>query len=102
VTDKEYVTGWAKRGPSGTIGTNRSDSAETVCALLADIAARQVCNSSGPEQILIFLDNRRVNYTNWMNWLRLDHYETQLGRKQGRPRVKIPDLRSMMDLSRNS
>jgi ferredoxin--NADP+ reductase len=102
VTDKEYVTGWAKRGPSGTIGTNRSDSAETVCTLLADIAAGKVCNSSDPERILIFLDSRRVNYTNWMNWLRLDDYETQLGRKQGRPRVKIPDLRSMLELSRNS
>jgi ferredoxin--NADP+ reductase len=102
VTDKEYVTGWAKRGPSGTIGTNRSDSAETVCTLLADIAARKVCNSSDPERILIFLDSRRVNYTNWMNWLRLDDYETQLGRKQGRPRVKIPDLCSMLELSSNS
>lgn len=102
VTDKEYVTGWAKRGPSGTIGTNRSDSAETVCALLADIAARKVCNGSDPEQILSLLKNRRVNYTDWMNWLRLDDYETQLGSKQGRPRVKIPDLRSMLELSRNS
>jgi ferredoxin--NADP+ reductase len=102
VADKEYVTGWAKRGPSGTIGTNRSDSAETVCALLADIAAREVHNGSDPEQILIFLDSRRVNYTNWANWLRLDDYETQLGRKQGRPRVKIPDLRSMLELSHNS
>jgi len=43
-----------------------------------------------------------VNYTNWMNWLKLDNHETQLGRKQGRPRVKIPDLRSMLELSRNS
>jgi ferredoxin--NADP+ reductase len=102
VTDKEYVTGWAKRGPSGTIGTNRSDSAETVCTLLADIAARKMCNCSDPERILMFLDDRRVNYTSWMNWLRLDDYETQLGRKQGRPRVKIPDLRSMLELSRNS
>ena len=102
LTDKEYVTGWAKRGPSGTIGTNKSDSAETVCTLLADIAARKVCNGSDPEQILTFLDNRRVNYTNWMNWLRLDDHETQLGHKQGRPRVKIPDLRSMLELSRNS
>ncbi len=30
LTGREYVTGWAKRGPSGTVGTNRSDSAETV------------------------------------------------------------------------
>lgn len=101
-TDKEYVTGWAKRGPSGTIGTNRSDSAETVRTLLADIAARKAYNGSDPEQILIFLDNRRVYYTSWMDWLRLDDYETELGRKQGRPRVKIPDLHSMLEISRKS
>lgn len=33
-----YVTGWIKRGPSGFIGTNKSDSAETVGSLLADLA----------------------------------------------------------------
>jgi ferredoxin--NADP+ reductase len=102
LTDKEYVTGWAKRGPSGTIGTNRRDSAETVCTLLADLAARKVCNGSGPEQILILLGDRGINYTNWADWLRLDDYETRLGHKQGRPRVKIPDLHSMLEFSRNA
>ncbi|MGV9710781.1 4Fe-4S binding protein [Gordonia sp. NPDC003424] len=34
-----YVTGWIKRGPSGFIGTNKADSAETVAALLADLEA---------------------------------------------------------------
>jgi ferredoxin--NADP+ reductase len=102
LTDREYVTGWAKRGPSGTVGTNRSDSAETVCSLLADLAARESYNGSDPEQILTLLDNRRVDFTNWANWLRLDDHETQLGRRQGRPRVKIPDLRSMLELSHHS
>jgi ferredoxin/flavodoxin---NADP+ reductase len=32
-----YVTGWLKRGPTGIIGTNRADSAETVASLLADL-----------------------------------------------------------------
>jgi len=102
LTEKEYVTGWAKRGPSGTVGTNRSDSAETVCSLLADLAARGSYNGSDPEQILTLLDNRGVDYTNWANWLRLDDHEIQLGRRQRRPRVKIPDLRSMLELSRHS
>ncbi|RPA10284.1 4Fe-4S binding protein [Gordonia sp. OPL2] len=31
-----YVTGWIKRGPSGFIGTNKTDSAETVASLLTD------------------------------------------------------------------
>ena len=32
-----YVTGWIKRGPTGVIGTNKADAAETVAALLADL-----------------------------------------------------------------
>jgi ferredoxin--NADP+ reductase len=34
----EFVTGWLKRGPTGVIGTNKADAAETVQALLADLA----------------------------------------------------------------
>jgi ferredoxin--NADP+ reductase len=102
LTDKEYVAGWAKRGPSGTVGTNKSDAAETVCGLLADLAARRSHNGSDPERMLPLLDNRGVNYTNWANWLRLDDHEIQLGSKQGRPRVKIPDLHSMLELSRDT
>ncbi len=34
----EYVAGWLKRGPTGVIGTNKSDAAETVRSLLADLA----------------------------------------------------------------
>lgn len=102
LTDREYVTGWAKRGPSGTVGTNRSDSAETVCSLLADLATRRSLHRSDPAHILTLLRSRRVDYTNWENWLRLDDHEIQLGREQGRPRVKIPDLRSMLQLSSHS
>lgn len=34
-----YVTGWIKRGPSGFIGTNKTDSAQTVASLLDDLEA---------------------------------------------------------------
>jgi ferredoxin/flavodoxin---NADP+ reductase len=34
----EYVAGWLKRGPTGVIGTNKSDAAETVRSLLEDLA----------------------------------------------------------------
>ena len=33
----EYVTGWVKRGPTGVIGTNKSDAVETVTSLLHDV-----------------------------------------------------------------
>src|SRR5450432_102938 len=35
----EYVAGWLKRGPTGVIGTNKSDAAATVRSLLSDCAA---------------------------------------------------------------
>jgi ferredoxin--NADP+ reductase len=98
--EREYVTGWAKRGPSGVIGTNKSDSAETVSSLLADLATRALLDGGDPGRIPALLDHRGVDYTNWANWLRLDDHEIQLGRRQGRPRVKIPDPRSMLEFSR--
>ncbi len=38
----EYVVGWIKRGPSGVIGSNKKDSADTVATLLADLDGREL------------------------------------------------------------
>jgi ferredoxin--NADP+ reductase len=100
LAEGEYVTGWAKRGPTGVIGSNKSDSAETVSNLLADLAARASGTARDPREILTLMEDRGVNYTNWANWLRLDDHEVELGRTQGRPRVKIPALHSMLEISR--
>lgn len=100
LAEGEYVTGWAKRGPSGIIGTNKSDSAETVSHLLADLAARPSYKGRDPGEITERLRNRGVDYTEWANWLRLDGHELELGRTQGRPRVKIPALPTMLEVGR--
>ncbi|HEX7993164.1 MAG TPA: FAD-dependent oxidoreductase [Streptosporangiaceae bacterium] len=42
----EYVAGWLKRGPTGVIGTNKSDAAQTVRSLLADLAG-----GPGPDDV---------------------------------------------------
>ena len=44
----EYVTGWIKRGPTGVIGTNKSDAVETVTSLLADIRDGAVRRTAAP------------------------------------------------------
>ena len=36
----EYVAGWLKRGPTGVIGTNKSDAAASVRSLLSDFRSR--------------------------------------------------------------
>ncbi|MFW0786881.1 4Fe-4S binding protein [Gordonia sp. CPCC 206044] len=43
-----YVTGWIKRGPSGFIGTNKTDSSETVTSLLSDFEAGLLPQSARP------------------------------------------------------
>ena len=39
VQPREYVVGWIKRGPTGVIGTNKSDASQTVRHLVADLVA---------------------------------------------------------------
>lgn len=97
----EYVTGWAKRGPTGVIGTNKSDAAETVRSLFEDQAELEA--PARPERVEVteLLASRGVAFTDWAGWLRLDARETDLGEAQGRPRAKIADRASMLDISRD-
>ncbi len=42
-----YVTGWIRRGPSGFIGTNKTDSAETVGSLVDDLESGVLTAAGG-------------------------------------------------------
>jgi ferredoxin--NADP+ reductase len=88
-----YVAGWLKRGPSGIIGTNRPDGAETAAAVLADLAGRAV--PARPD-IVELLGARNRLRSDWAGWLRLEEYEGELGAADGRGRVKVHDLESML------
>ena len=55
----EYVAGWLKRGPTGVIGTNKADAAETVQGLLADLAGGpEVAEGRMPRPGLLRLPDR--------------------------------------------
>jgi ferredoxin/flavodoxin---NADP+ reductase len=56
-----YVVGWAKRGASGGIGTNRGDAAETVDALLDDAAAGRLPAPDGGAKTFARLIRRRTS-----------------------------------------
>lgn len=90
-----YVVGWAKRGPSGVIGTNKPDAAETVAALVADadgLAARRVAD----EDLASVVRRRGGRVVAWGDWLRLDAAEQARGRADGRPRAKLDDRGEML------
>jgi ferredoxin/flavodoxin---NADP+ reductase len=86
---REYVAGWIKRGPTGVVGTNRSDAAETVTHLLADLAAAGDRPRPG-RRIEDLLESRACRAVTYSDWLNLDTAETDLARSLGRgERVKL-------------
>ena len=93
----EYVTGWIKRGPSGVIGTNKKDSAETTAKLLADREAGRLNrpSQSDPEAIEPWLRERAPGLCTWEGWEAIDAHETAVGEPRGRPRVKLVDRDAM-------
>jgi len=93
----EYTTGWIKRGPSGVIGTNKKDSADTTAKLLEDREAGRlnVPSQSDPDDIEAWLRDRVPALSTWRDWEAIDAHETAAGESKGRPRVKLVDREEM-------
>lgn len=91
-----YVAGWAKRGPSGVIGTNKADAVETVATLLADLAAGRIAADPAGPSLVDLLHGRGVHFVSTEDWLRIDALETAAGQAMGRQRVKVTDHAGML------
>ncbi|OGL01708.1 MAG: NADP oxidoreductase [Candidatus Rokubacteria bacterium RIFCSPLOWO2_02_FULL_73_56] len=94
----EYTAGWVKRGPSGVIGTNKPDAAETVECMLEDLAqgalrAPAHATAAAAEALV---RQRRPSYVSYADWLTLNQLEVARGRAQGRPRVKFTRVEEML------
>jgi ferredoxin--NADP+ reductase len=94
----EYTAGWIKRGPTGVIGTNKPDAAETVAAMLEDAEAGSTLLPAEPEPDAAerLVRQRRPDYIAYADWLRLDELETARGRSRGCPRVKFTRVHEML------
>jgi ferredoxin/flavodoxin---NADP+ reductase len=86
-----YCAGWIKRGPTGVIGTNKKDAAETVETLLEDAAAGRL--EPKPDATAAAVDallfERSVDVVEYDGWMAIDEAERTAGEKSGRPRVKL-------------
>lgn len=94
----EYTTGWIKRGPSGIIGTNKPDAAETADHMLADLQAGQLLQpaSPSPEDAEAFIRQRQPDYFSYQDWHYLDRLEQEAGAALGRPRLKLTTVAEML------
>jgi ferredoxin--NADP+ reductase len=85
----EYVTGWIKRGPTGVIGTNKSDAVETVASLLADVRAGRLQPGSRSGELDRLLAGRGIHALDLPAWRRIDAAEVELGTSHGRLRTTL-------------
>jgi ferredoxin--NADP+ reductase len=98
VVDGLYVVGWAKRGPTGVIGTNKPDSGAVVGGLLEDLVGAPGRALAG--DLAALLTERGVQAVDWPGWERLDAVEVAAGAAQGRPRVKRTTWDALLDAIR--
>jgi ferredoxin--NADP+ reductase len=81
VKENLYVVGWAKRGPSGVIGTNKSDAAAVIELLVSDLTAPK--NTGDIAELL----THQIVVTQ-EHWQRINEAEVAAGEAKGKPRVK--------------
>jgi ferredoxin--NADP+ reductase len=81
VKENLYVVGWAKRGPSGVIGTNKSDAAAVIDLLVSDLKGPK--NAGDVSELLthqVVVSQR--------HWQKINEAEVAAGEAKGKPRVK--------------
>jgi ferredoxin--NADP+ reductase len=96
----EYVVGWAKRGPSGVIGTNKPDAVSTVAAMIEDLPELAGIADANRDLSTIeaLLKQHKPDCVAYSGWKVLDAHEVRCGAEQGRPRVKITHVPEMLQI----
>ena len=93
-----YVAGWIKRGPTGVIGTNKPDAAETVATMISDVQQGAHLNPGAPEAEAIeaLVQTRQPFAVTYADWRQLDALECSKGQECGRPRLKFASVEEML------
>ena len=88
IGDRLYAVGWARRGPSGTIGTNRPDGYEVADLIVAAMPAGSGGERGGATGLKRLLETRGVMATDYDDWRKIEETETSNARA-GSPREKF-------------
>jgi ferredoxin--NADP+ reductase len=94
----QYAAGWIKRGPSGVIGTNKPDAAQTVACMMEDLAAGRILEPEEAEAAAArrMMSERQPRCVSYEDWLKLNELEVSRGRAGGRPRMKFTRVEDML------
>lgn len=93
-----YTAGWIKRGPTGVIGTNKTDAQETVQCMVEDLAVGKILEpaDASREAVDALVRGRQPEAISYDDWKRIDAKEIEHGEAQKRPRVKFTNVADML------
>ena len=96
-----YCVGWARRGPSGTIGTNRPDGYAIVDAIEADAAEGALGSTAkqGRAGFDALAEARGLEVVTFRDWKKIEEAEEKAAR-DGAPREKFVDVEAMIRAGR--
>jgi ferredoxin--NADP+ reductase len=93
VADNVYVVGWAKRGPQGVIGTNKSDAAAVMETMVSNLK-----EAKPKADVLQILQEREIHVVSQRDWNLINDEEMRRGVEQGKPRVKFTSVAEMLEV----
>lgn len=88
-----YAVGWARRGPTGTIGTNRPDGFAVVEAIAGDLPAPG--GKQGRAGLEGVLAGREVTFVTFRDWQKIEAAEKARAR-EGSPRGKLVSMDELL------
>ena len=89
-----YTVGWAKRGPSGVIGTNKSDASDVVKLLIEDLGPEP--KNGGDISVVI---PQAIKVIDQAGWTKINAAEVAAGEALGKPRLKEVDIAKLISLA---
>lgn len=98
VADRLYAVGWAKRGPVGTIATNKPDGREAAARILAEATPAGRAGRRGLDRLIA---GRGIETVSFRDWERIDAAETRAAAGL-QPRRKFARIDQMLDAARGS
>ncbi|MEO7602895.1 MAG: FAD-dependent oxidoreductase [Sphingomicrobium sp.] len=96
IAERLYCVGWARRGPTGTIGTNRPDGYEVGDRIAAELPAGGGPERAGAEGLKALLATRDVMATDYGDWRKIEQREAANARP-GSPREKFVHVAHMLN-----
>ena len=92
-----------KRGPSGVIGTNKKDAADTVARIVEDRDAARLNEpaDADPHAVATHLATLAPGLVTWAGWTAIDAHERAAGDPRGRPRVKLVWMAQLREVARS-